>query len=492
MSQANNRSLKKSAVLNTFKTFLSLCFPLITFPYSSRVLGPEKIGMVQFAQSIVSYFAIFASLGITTYAVRETSKARNDQVKFNTTVKEIFIFFLISTAISYLLLFISFLFIGKFREYKSLICICSTLIMFTTLGMGWLYQAVEDYLYITVRSILFQVISIVMLFTFVKSQDDYLWYAAINIISNVGANICNFIHSKKYVSFNKKNCNKMELKHHLKPIFILFASAVAGTIFSHIDTTMIGFLSTSAEVGYYSAGVKIVRMITNLFPAIVAVIFPRISYYVSRNDEDSIKKLSEKTLNTLFCISLPLSCGIFLLMKPLVLLFCGQTFVDAITVSKIMSPYIFLCAVSGFLGTGLIISFGKELSNLIIILISAVIDVILNAFLIPQYGANGAAFSTLLTELFIFSAYSIILKERMMGLKIKLNFLEFVAATAIMGIVITFIQQFLESLFLQLFVNTMAGIIVYFGLLIAIRNQYIIDELNQIKLKISAKIKRNH
>ena len=89
MSQANNRSLKKNAVLNTFKTFLSLCFPLITFPYSSRVLGPEKIGMVQFAQSIVSYFAIFASLGITTYAVRETSKARNDQVKFNTTVKEI-------------------------------------------------------------------------------------------------------------------------------------------------------------------------------------------------------------------------------------------------------------------------------------------------------------------------------------------------------------------------------------------------------------------
>lgn len=164
--------------------------------------------MVQFAQSIVSYFAIFASLGITTYAVRETSKARNDQVKFNTTVKEIFTINMISTAISYLLLFISFLFIGKFREYKSLICICSTLIMFTTLGMGWLYQAVEDYLYITVRSILFQVISIVMLFTFVKSQDDYLWYAAINIISNVGANICNFIHSKKYVSFNKRTVTR--------------------------------------------------------------------------------------------------------------------------------------------------------------------------------------------------------------------------------------------------------------------------------------------
>ncbi|MEE1166518.1 MAG: flippase [Treponema sp.] len=474
MANEKPKSLKKNALLYTIKSFLELCFPLITFPYSSRVLGPEKIGMVHFAQSIVSYFSILATLGIGTYAVREAAKVRNDPVRFNLTVKELLTINLISTFISYFLLFISLLFIKKFNEYKQLIIICSTLIMFTTIGISWLYQAIENYKYITIRSILFQIFSVILLFVFVKSEDDYLWYAAINVISNVGANICNIFNARKYISFKKANCEKMHLKRHLKPIFILFASAIAGTIFSHIDTTMLGFLSTDAQVGFYSAGVKIVRMITRLFPAVVAVIFPRISYYVSNNNMDSISKLSEKTTNTLNCISIPLTFGIFLLMEPLVLLFCGNTFADAITVSKIMSPYIFLCALSGFFGSGLIIAFGKELWYLISMLSAALIDIILNALFIPKFGANGAAFSTLLTELFLFISYSIYLRKLVSKLKIKLNFLEFLFASLVMSFVIILCKSHFDNLYIELFVSTLIGIFVYFGLLFAVKNKYCI------------------
>ena len=201
----SQKSLKTNAFLNTLKTVLTLFFPLITFPYSSRVLGPENIGKVNFAQSVVSYFAIIASLGISTYATREAAKVRDDREKLSQISSEIFIINLISTVIAYVLLVASLIFVRKFDDYRLLIIICSTLIVFTTVGMGWLYQAVEDYLYITVRSLAFQIISVILLFTLVKSKDDYLWYASINIISNVGANILNFIHARKY-RFNHFFC----------------------------------------------------------------------------------------------------------------------------------------------------------------------------------------------------------------------------------------------------------------------------------------------
>ena len=139
------KSLKKNAFFNTLKTVLTLFFPLITFPYSSRVLGPEAIGKVHFAQSIVSYFSILASLGISTYATREAAKVRDSKDELNTVSTEVFIINMVATLVSYALLALSVVFVKKFEDYRLLLAICSSLIIFTTIGMGWLYQAVEDY-----------------------------------------------------------------------------------------------------------------------------------------------------------------------------------------------------------------------------------------------------------------------------------------------------------------------------------------------------------
>jgi len=150
-------SLKKNAALNVFKTLLSLIFPLITFPYVARILLPEGIGKVNFAKAIIEYFVLISTLGIQIYAVREGAKVREDKYQLSKFSKEIFTINVVSTIVAYLLFFIALFYVPKFSEYRALLCIISATILFTTLGMEWLYSAVEDYEYITKRYIVFNI-----------------------------------------------------------------------------------------------------------------------------------------------------------------------------------------------------------------------------------------------------------------------------------------------------------------------------------------------
>lgn len=475
------KSLKKNALLNVVKTLLTLCFPLITFPYSSRILGPEGIGKVNFSNSIISYFAIIASLGISTYATREVAKVRDNKTELNKTVKEIFTINIISTIISYLLLIISLIFFKNLNSYRNIIIICSTLIMFTTIGMGWLYQALEDYFYITIRSIVFQIISVILLFTLVKDKDDYLQYAAVNIISNVGANICNFFHSRKYISF--RNVHGLNLKKHLKPIFILFASAVTGTIFSNLDSSMIGFLSTDKEVGLYAASLKLIHMIKNLFPAIIIVIFPRISYYIANKSQNEIIELSQKTINLLLCLSIPISVGLYLLLEPIILLFCGPKYLEAINITKIMCPFIVFSTISNFLGSNIMIAYGKEKIHLYSVSIMVFINIILNAILIPKYKASGAAFATLITEIFLMFFNIIYLKDFVKKLNIKWSTIQYIYSTAIMTFVIFLIKKLMTNSTLQMIFLPIIGIFSYSTMLLLTKNKFLIQLLSILRNK---------
>ena len=289
MNEQAQLSLKKNAFLNTIKTLMSLVFPLITFPYASRILLPEGLGKVNFALSIISYFAIISSLGIENYGIREASKLRDDKIKFSQFCKEIFLINMISTVVAYILLFVAIAFVAKFQKYKILLYVTSATILFTTLGMNWLYSAMEDYLYITIRSIVFQILCLVLLFLLVKTKDDYVKYATISVISNVGSNILNFIHSRKYITI--KTGLAFQIKKHIKPIFVLFAMAIAVKVYTVLDSTMLGFMKGDFEVGIYTAATKINKIVLSLVIAVTTVMLPRLSYYAKDEDKTKFVKL---------------------------------------------------------------------------------------------------------------------------------------------------------------------------------------------------------
>lgn len=480
MQNLKQKSLKFNTILNVSKTFLSLCFPLITFPYSSRILGPENLGKVNFANSIVAYFAILASLGISTYATREASKVRNDITKLSSLAREILIINLISTFISYILLAIALVFVKKLNDYRMLIIICSSLIIFTTLGMDWLYQALEEFSYITIRSLIFQIFSILLLFAIVKTKDDYLKYASVNIIANVGANICNFFHCRKFLIL--KNLSPIRIKIHLKPIFFLFASAIVSTIFTNIDNSMLGFLSNNESVGLYAAGIKLIRLLGNLFPAFFMVLYPRISYYRENTDNKKIQDIAFQAMNILTGFSFPIMAGLFVLMKPFIFILCGNQYINAIPIALIMIPIIFINSFSYFLGC-ILIAFNKENITFRLTIISALIDVFLNFILISHYAAYGAALTTVIAEMFLAIAYMIYVSK---NFKIKLffrNHFNYLTASFVMGIIVYFTKTLFTTIsdLVNLFLCILCGAITYALLLFILRDNYFLYLLNSLK-----------
>ena len=185
------QSISKNFIFNLLKTLMSIIFPLITFPYASRILGVDNLGKVQYCNSIISYFSLISTLGISIYAVREGSKYKDSPSKLNKFCKEILLINSISTAFAYTVFCIFMIFFFKYSYYMLMI-VCSFTLFFNTYSIEWLYQIKEDYKYISIRAFVIQIISLLFLFIFVKTPSDYVKYAFIYIISSSGNFIFNF------------------------------------------------------------------------------------------------------------------------------------------------------------------------------------------------------------------------------------------------------------------------------------------------------------
>lgn len=460
---------------------MSLIFPLITFPYASRILLPEGLGKVNFALSVISYFAIISSLGIENYGIREAAKLRDDKIKLSQFSKEIFLINMISTVAAYILLFVAIVFVPKFQEYKTLLYVTSATILFTTLGMNWLYSAVEDYLYITVRSIVFQILSLVLLFILVKTKDDYVKYATISVISNVGSNILNFIHSRKYITF--KTGLAFQIKKHIKPIFVLFAMAIAVKVYTVLDATMLGFMKGDFEVGIYTAATKINKIILSLVTAAMAVMLPRLSYYAKNKDKKKFNAFVYKGFDFLLLISIPCAIGLSILSEPIINLFCGNNYSDTVLPMRIMNPIVVIIGLSGFIGIQIFMPLNKEIWTLYSVLLGAIVNFSLNFILIPKYDVAGAAVATLVAETSV-TVVQLILARNIIPLKnIFYLFFKYFANSIVMCIVVLLCVFFIKNQWLQLFMGVFAGIIVYSILLLIERNTIFLEILKSIKSK---------
>ena len=465
------KSLKLNAVLNITKQCMNLLFPLITFPYSSRILNADGIGKVNFALSIVSYFSLLAGLGIGKYATREAAKIRDDRILLSKFTKEILTINFTTTLISYLLFFIALFAVPRFSEYRALLCVCSSTILFSTFGMEWLYNAKEEYVYTTVRGMCFQVFSLVLLFTLVKTKDDYVKYASINVISSVGSNILNFINIRKLVDFRIRV--EREIKKHFRPILILFASTVAVSLYNELDKTMIGFLATDEQVGFYSASTKITKLVIALITAVLTVISPRLSNYAETNKEKFFELL-EKTFNIILMLSLPFMFGLIVMARPLTLLFCGENFDPSVRIMQIMSVIIFMIPLATFCSTQIFIPLRKDKYTFYPVLVGAIVNAIFNVVLILKFGGLGAGIATVIAESSVTFASFILVKKSGISLgKLFSLFYQYIISSLLMGITVYFIMKKFNDSYFFMFVDILIGIIVYFLVLFLLKNKYV-------------------
>lgn len=390
------RSLKLNMLLNSIKGLLSVIFPLITFPYVSKVLGVDNIGRYNFANSIISYFLLIAGLGINTYAIREGARIRHDDEKFSGFANQIFTINIYSTVISYILLFVCMLMVTKFHEYRGLLIVLSSMIVFRTIGIEWVYSIFEDYLYITIRSIIVHIVSLILLFLLVHSENDLIGYALITVISSVGSNVFNYFHAKKYCKV--KLSKAVDCKKHLKSIFILFGMTVATTIYVSSDTTILGFLCDDRTVGIYSVSTKIYTIVKTILSSIIVVSIPRLSSLLGKKDMDGFNNVATDIYGSLLTVVLPAITGIIVLRRQIVLILSDMNYMDATSSISLLSIALFFCLGAWFWGQCILVPFKEEGTVFVVTVVSAAVNVILNFILIPFWKEDAAAITTIVAE----------------------------------------------------------------------------------------------
>lgn len=403
------KSLKLNVIMNMILTMSSFIFPLITFPYVSRILLPEGTGKVSFATSLISYFSMFAQLGIPTYGIRACAKVRDNREELTKIAQELLIINLVMSAISYVVLFLAIAFVPRLQNEKTLYVIVSLTIILTSIGMEWLYKALEKYTYITIRSVMFKFVALIAMFLLIHEKSDYVIYGGISILAASASNIFNFINVHKYIDL--KPVGGYNFKRHFKPIGTFFAMACATTIYTNLDTVMLGFMKTDADVGYYNAAVKIKTILVSIATSLGAVLLPRASYYIENGFIDDFKKISKKALSFVFLVASPLMLYFIFYANESIFFLSGSAYEGSILPMRVIMPTLLFIGITNILGIQMLVPMGKEKVVLYSEIAGAIVDVIINALLIPRFASAGAAIGTLVAEFVVLVVQYIALKD---------------------------------------------------------------------------------
>ena len=461
-----NKTLFKNALLNTIKQFCNIAFPLITFPYVSRVLQVENYGKYTFSNSIVNYFCMLAALGITNYAIREGSIFREDEKNLSKFSNEVFTINILTMCLSLLLLLCLILLFPKLKDYRVLLLIQSSMIFFNTIGVEWLFSIFEDFKYITIRSVFIQIISLVLLFVFVKDSDDYVIYALITTFSSGSASIISFFYSKKHLKLNI--VKKINFKKHIKPMLVLFFNTLAITIYVNSDITILGVLKDNHVVGLYNVSARVYTIIKQLLNAIVIVVLPRISLYLSQSKDQEFKEIVTSVFHYLIILILPTITGLFLMSKNIIYLVAGESYVDASYSLQILSVSIFFSLLASFITTGILLPKKKENKILNSTIIGALVNVVLNLLIIPFFSLNGAAFTTLIAEMVVFWVSLNYSKEYYDFRCLMKNKLPSILGCILIAIICIINKLIIQNVYLCLFVSMISSLIIYVFIIVGL------------------------
>lgn len=480
-----SKSLSKNMSLNLLRTVMGLAFPLITYPYITRVLGVENVGKYNFAASIVGYMALLAGFGITSYAEREGARIRDDKNRMASFVEQIFSISLLTTLIAYIVLVCVLLFSGKtskLNSYAVLILIQSVTVLGTTLGVDWVNTVYEDFAYITVRTIAFQILSIILMFIFVRTSNDLYKYAVISVIASIGASVCNFFYCRKYVRL--RPTQNINLKKHIQPLVTFFCSNLTTTIFLNSDQTMLGIMCGDYYVGLYAIAVKIYTILKSVFTSILVVVLPRISNLDGTDRKQDRRRLAEYTLKIVFLIVIPMAIGIYAIAENAVLLVAGPEYLEGISSLKILSVSLLASALASYMTYIHVVPGGHEKILLVSSTVSAAVNLILNFCVIPIWKHNGAAMTTFLAEAIGFIIKFLYIRPEMNYKSI----IKMLFQTCTAGVLMLFAVRLLSLIGLPLIVATVVDVLgggaVYFLALFLMKNEVVVEVMKNISNRV--------
>ncbi|HBM98737.1 MAG TPA: flippase [Ruminococcus sp.] len=445
------------------------------------MLGAENYGKLNFGNSIIVYVTLFAALGIINYAIREGARIRNDKKTFQTFANQVFTINCITTLVAYFVFILLIIFVPKLHSYWLLLLIQSISVILTTLGADWINSIYEDFLYITIRYIVIQIFSIIAMFIFVRTPDDYIVYAGIHVFANAGANIANFIHIRKYAHL--RLTRKTNFKTHIKPMLMLFCNSLSVQLYINSDITLLGILMNDTVVGIYSAAVKIYNIMKQLLNAIIIVIIPRVSALLGENKSKEYNALLEKVFHAIISIIMPIITGVFMLSYEIIALIGGENYASGYWALRILSIALCGAVFGNFFNNAILVPNKKEKNFLIATLTAASVNVLLNFVFIPLWGYIGAAITTVFAE-FIVMCFGVYFSKGLYTFKICIkDILSCVIGCVFIGVICVLTKVFFSSYFIIIIISVAASIICYSAILFVMKNRLATTLLNTLKKK---------
>ena len=328
---------------------------------------------------------------------------------------------------------------------------------------------------------LFLLFLIILMFAFVKSENGLYVYAFICVLAGVGGYVCNYLHSKKYVRV--RLTKNVELKKHLRPLLFFFFSNLTTTIFVNSDQTMLGLLSGDYYVGIYAVAVKIYNILKNIFTSILVVVMPRVCILSGQDEDESQHVLSETILKMILIIVIPMAVGIYLTSEKVVLIVAGAEYIEGVSALKILALSVLAAALASYMTYIYIVPGAFDKILLIGSTVSAFINVVLNLFMIPVWKHNGAAFTTLISELVVFAIEWMYVKPKLDHRRVFKTCIQSVASCTFMALTIYLLDRLSCNTVLLLFLEVCVGVIGYCACMIIFRNEMVMYGVKKLQRK---------
>lgn len=475
------QSVKVNYILNLINTGTQMLFPLITFPYVCRVIEADGIGQINFFQSIISYISLFTCLGIPMYAIREIARDRSDVVKMNRTAMEILLLHSMLTLVGYAIVAILCLTVPQIQVNIPLFLILSLTIFFTAIGCEWFYQGIEDFKYITIRGLIIKTVSVVLLFIFVKSKTDLLYYGCYTVFGVLGGNIFNFFRLRKYIHRENIIFSELHIKRHVKPVLKVFSFSVVTSIYLQLNTVLLGFLKNALAVGYFAAATKVMQMLLTMSACLGSVMMPRASHLIAENKEDEFSRLIQKSYDFTLAIALPMTIGLIFCAPSLITALCGVKFEHSILPSQIIAPIILMVAISNVFGIQVLFSKGKINIVTLSCGIGAVADLILNLCLIPFFSYIGTSIAYLGAEVATTVSMYFIGRKYIPIIYFKKSHLTYALGCIVMAFALYGLSLLQLPTLTILLLQGCCGVLAYFIILCICKDEMLVQILLKIK-----------
>lgn len=394
------RSVKFNAVMNMVLTVSNMFIGIITIPYVTRVLSVEGYGDVSFAQNLSIWLSTICLVGIPAYGVRECARVRNDQRVLAGLVRELLIIITFFTVIVLGAFAICICIIPRFKELSPLMWMFLVSTLLQSYGVEWYYQAVEQYQYITIRSVIFKLLSLISTFLFVRHTSDWLIYGAIFALMVCGNNVLNLLRLFRTLHFH--HLAPLSLRRHAKPLCSFAVMTIASSTYIAFDSVLLGMLNTSnAQVAFYQLAAKLKNICWQVVNAIVGVLIPRLAFYI-KNEPKKYGELLKRGYNFTLNLCLGIMFFLFIYAQPLVVMFSSSKYLDASLPVRIIGIVNFFSCMSYFFGLCILTPLGREGRYATANLIGVPISFILNILLDNHFGAVGASLAILVAEGVIF------------------------------------------------------------------------------------------